>query len=75
MSADNEAHRDWRVEPCDNPPGWFSVGYTYEGNAGCHQGEFVPVHHWAGRLEAETYRDALLSGKSRDQAKQEALAA
>lgn len=73
MSHENEAHRDWRIEPCENPAGWWSVGYTYEGNQGKHQGEFVPVHHWRGRPEAEAYRGALLTGSSRDQAKQAAM--
>lgn len=68
MSKENEANRDWRIEPCANPPGWFTVGYTYEGIRGRQQGEFVPVHHWASQETAELYRDALLCGHSRNNA-------
>lgn len=73
MSKEDEAHRNWQVQPCDNPPGWWSVGYTYEGIHGSHQGEFVPIHHWAGKVEAETMVAALLDGATRDQAKKAAM--
>jgi len=73
MTHHNEAHRDWRIEPCSFNSDWHSVGYTYEGNQGTHQGEFVPVHHWSGKTEAETMRDALIMGKSREEARQAAI--
>lgn len=73
MSKENEAHRDWRIEPCSFNSEWHSVGYTYEGIHGKHQGEFVPVHHWAGKEEAEAYRDALLMGRSRAEAHKAAM--
>ena len=72
MSKENEAHRDWQVKPCDNPIGWFSVGYTYEGNQGQHQGEFVPVHHWSDREQAEAFQRALLAGEPRHEAEKAA---
>jgi hypothetical protein len=69
---ENEAHRDWRIKECPNPAGWWTVGYTYVGTQGAHQGEFVPVHSWKGRAEAEAFQTALLEGCSRDEAKQRA---
>lgn len=73
MSRENEAHRDWHVVPSVyHQPDWWTVGYTYEGNQGRHQGEFVPVHHWGGKAEAEAFAAALLAGLSRDEAKRQA---
>lgn len=74
MSKENEAHRDWRVAPSTiNDGTWWAAGYTYEGNQGRRQGEFVPCHHWAGRMEAQAYCNAMLDGCSRDEAKQRVM--
>lgn len=74
MTKENEAHRDWRLQPCENPTEWWTVGYIYEGNHGKHQGEFVPVFHFASETDAEEFRLALLEGCSRDQAKARVIA-
>lgn len=59
MSTDNHI---WRVVPCDNPPGWWTVGYDHV------TGPFVPVHHWASDWCAEFHADLLNNGVEREEA-------
>lgn len=74
MTSQSESDQDWKVEPAKHQRGWWAAGYIYRGEAGSHQGQFIPVSHWPTDHEARAFVDAIMAGCSRAEAKERALA-